>query len=343
VFDDVAEEAWVAGSSTPSTDRLRLLTKVSRMYHEQGARQPEIAQQLNLSQARVSRLLKEATALGIVRTVVVPPFGVHTDLEDDICARYGLRDVVVVDADSSQQDVTRALGAAAATYLDSSLKGGDLIGISSWSATLIAAVDVMKAKHVPVAERVVQIVGGLGSPEVQMQATRLTGRLAELTGARPVFVPSPGLVGTPNLKRALTRDPAIQEVMAHWRHLTLALLGIGSLEPSPLLLQSGNAIAAADQHELRSLGAVGDVCFRFFDAEGTPVRSKLDQRIIGIEGEDLRQVDRRVGVAGGLRKVAAVRGALLGGWVNILITDVAVARALVEPIGLTRTVPVTAG
>src|SRR5687767_15095071 len=45
---------------TPDRDRLRLLTKVARLYHEQGVRQPEIATRLHVSQARVSRLLKEA-------------------------------------------------------------------------------------------------------------------------------------------------------------------------------------------------------------------------------------------------------------------------------------------
>ena len=58
---------------TLDRDRLRLLTRVARMYHERGIRQPEIAAQLSLSQTRVSRLLKEASERGIVRTVVIPP------------------------------------------------------------------------------------------------------------------------------------------------------------------------------------------------------------------------------------------------------------------------------
>ena len=244
----------MAGIANPSTDHLRLLTRVARMYHERGIRQPEIASDLNMSQARVSRLLKEAAERGIVRTVVVAPEGVHTALEDQLQGLYGLRDAIVVDVDgTTDADVTPALGAAAATYLDATLKGGDVIGISSWSATLLAAVDVMKPKHVPVADRVVQIVGGLGSPEVQLQATRLTGRLAELTGARPAFVPSPGLVGSAALQRALVEDAGVRDVMASWRDITVALVGVGSLEPSPLLRRSGNAVAEADQAELRAL------------------------------------------------------------------------------------------
>lgn len=54
-------------------DDLRLLTTVSRLYHERGLRQPQIAAQLDLSQATVSRLLKRAQDEGIVRITVGVP------------------------------------------------------------------------------------------------------------------------------------------------------------------------------------------------------------------------------------------------------------------------------
>ena len=49
------------------------MVKVARLYHEHDVRQPEIARRLHISQARVSRLLKQAEADGIVRTTVVVP------------------------------------------------------------------------------------------------------------------------------------------------------------------------------------------------------------------------------------------------------------------------------
>lgn len=315
---------------SPDRDRLRLLTKVARLYHEKGVRQPEIAAQLHLSQARVSRLLKEAIERGIVRTVVVPPAGVHADLEESIAERFGLRDVVVVDVEGDTGQVTSALGSGAAAYLDSTLTGGDLIGVSSWSATLLAAVEVMRPKRTQVAESVVQVVGGVGSPEVQMQATRLTARLAEVTGASPVFIPSPGLVGSAALQQALTADPGVRAVKDLWSRLTVTLVGIGTLEPSPLLRRSGNSLGEDEQDELRRAGAVGDVCLRYFDAAGVAIESSFDQRVIGIDREEILRVPRRIGVAGGTEKTEAIRAAVAGGWVNILITDLQVAHALAD-------------
>jgi DNA-binding transcriptional regulator LsrR (DeoR family) len=317
-------------ASTPSPDHLRLLVKVARMYHERGMRQPEIATHLNMSQPRVSRLLKEAVDRGVVRTVVISPDGVHAELEEALVVEYGLRDAVVVNADGGGPDVIPALAAATATYLDATLKGGDVIGISSWSATLLEAINVMRAKTTPVAEEVVQIVGGSGSPEVQLHATRLTSRLAELTGARPVFAPSAALVHSRELRELLSKEPAVAEVMKSWSRLTLALLGIGTVDPSPLLRRSGNAIAAEEQRQLQELGAVGDVCTRYFDSEGRAVEADFDDRIIAISADQLRAIDRRIGVAGGAPKIAAIRGAARGGWINILITDVEVARALLN-------------
>jgi DNA-binding transcriptional regulator LsrR (DeoR family) len=87
---------------------------------------------------------------------------------------------------------------------------------------------------------------------------------------------------------------------------------------------------------LRGLGAVGDICLRFFDERGQPVSSALDGRVLGIPADLLREIPRRVAVAGGQRKFAAVRAALRGGWLNALITDLGAARRLVDDQGSGR-------
>lgn len=188
----------------------------------------------------------------------------------------------------------------------------------------------MPARTTSPLDRVVQIVGGHGDPSVQVQANRLTGDLAAVTGAQPVLLPAPALVSSPALRRALIKDPSIGDVMKSWQELDLALVGIGSLEPSPLLRQSGNALTEDEQDELRSAGAVGDVCLRFFDADGRSIETPLNQRIMSITPADLMGVPRRVGVAGGASKYRAIRAALRGGWVNVLVTDLDTARGLVE-------------
>lgn len=317
-----------AGSADPrgrpdtrADDHLRLLAKVARMYHERGMRQVEISAELHISQPRVSRLLSRAIELGVVRTTVTLPPGVHTDVEEALEARYGLAEAVVVDVTGDEDEVRVALGSATAAYLETTLTGGETVGISSWSSALVPAVDAMRVARVPVVDTVVQLVGGIGAPRGQIQATRLLERFASGTGAEPVPLPAPGLLATPRAQAALVADPSVVAVMEIWPRLTTVLVGIGSLEPSPLLRASGNALPAADQAALREAGAVGDVCQRFFDAHGRQVRTAVDDRVVGIGVDRLRAVPRRIGVAGGPRKHSAIRAALLGGWVNVLITD----------------------
>jgi DNA-binding transcriptional regulator LsrR (DeoR family) len=323
-------------SRTPTDGEIRLITKVARMYHERGIRQMDIADTLHLSQARVSRLLRRANELGIVRTVVMGTEGVHTHLEEALETKYGLADAVVVDVQGSDHDIAAGLGSAGASYLETTLTGGERIGISSWSQTLLAAVDRMHPLRLPGADSVIQLLGGFGAPSAQAEGNRLLSELARLIGARPIFVPAPGLVGTTSTRNSLLKDPAMEAVATEWANLTMVLVGIGSLPPSPLLRASGNAVDPVEQDKLLAAGAVGDVCQRYFDAAGELIRSALDDRVVGIDADTLRRVRHRVGIAGGQSKHAAIHAALAGGWVNVLLTDTGTAEALLAADGPVR-------
>jgi DNA-binding transcriptional regulator LsrR (DeoR family) len=200
--------------------------------------------------------------------------------------------------------------------------------VSSWSQTLLSVADRMAPLRTSGADQVVQLVGGLGAAAAQAQANRLLSELASLIGAAPTFVPAPGLVGDHAMRERLLGDPAMRSVAADWQNLTMALVGIGSLQPSQLLRASGNAIAADDQSTLLGLGAVGDVCNRYFDIDGHLVHSDLDSRVVGIDPDTFRAIPRRIALAGGARKHDAIRAALTGNWVNVLITDISTARTL---------------
>jgi DNA-binding transcriptional regulator LsrR (DeoR family) len=63
------------------------------------------------------------------------------------------------------------------------------------------------------------------------------------------------------------------------------------------------------------------------------VAGRLDERVIGIRLDELKAIGRRIAVAGGTRKTAAIRAALRGGWVNTLITDRATAESLLRASG----------
>ena len=316
--------------STIEHENARLMTKVARLYHEQGLSQPSISSRLHISQSRVSRLLTKATEVGIVRTTVVNTAGVYAELEDELEKKYSISEIVIVDTADSEEQILKSLGSAAAHYLESTLTGGDKIGISSWSSSLLSTVEAMRPKVSKVADEVVQVIGGVGESNAQAHAVRLAGRLAEVTGARVSYLPAPGLVNSPEAARALFANQNISSVLKSVEGLTLLLVGIGSIEPSKLLKESGNSLSEKERKDLTRLGAVGDVCMRYFDEEGKSLKTNLDKRIIGIQADQLKKISRRVAVAGGSRKFKAIKAALDGGWVNVLITDYKTAKKLAE-------------
>ena len=314
------------------TNELRLLAKVARLYYERGVRQAEIARQLDLSQATVSRLLKRAEEEQIVRITVSVPHGAYTELEEEVQAVYELKDVIVVDTVEDDEQILRDLGAAAAYYLETTLKHGDIIGISSWSATLLAMVDALHPLPQSISTQVVQILGGVGNPAAEAHAAHLTRRIATLTHGEAFFLPAPGVAGSADTVRIYLDDPFVHAAMERFEQVTLALVGIGAVEPSDLLARSGNIFSVEELDLLRERDAAGDICLRFFDAQGAPLRTPLDARVIGIRLEQLQQIPRSVGIAGGQRKRQAIRGALAGRWINVLITDRRTAAWLVEDV-----------
>jgi DNA-binding transcriptional regulator LsrR (DeoR family) len=311
-------------------DELRLLAKVARLYYGAGLRQAAITERLNVHQPTVSRLRRRAEQAGIVRITLSMPSGLHPELEDALQAAYGLRDAIVVDTIDQEDQLVRDLGAAAAYYLETTLQPADVVGISSWSAALLAMVGSMHPTRKAAGARVVQILGGIGNPAAEVHATQLTTRLADMLAGTATLLPAPGAVGSAEARRVMLRDRYVVEATRLFKSVTLALVGVGAVEPSKLLAASGNVFSPEELESLRARGAVGDICLRFFDARGVPVVTPLDERVIAIELRDLKRVPRIVGIAGGRRKLAAIRGALNGRWVNVLITDRTTAEQLVR-------------
>lgn len=314
-----------------STDQLRLVTKVARLYHQRRLTQPEIAKRLDLSQAGVSRALKEAERIGIVRTTVHVPQGIFSDLEADLEERYNLNDAVVVEpVGDDAADLFHAIGDGAAAYLENVIPKCEVVGISSWSESLLYAVNAMRPIHKTQTKSIVQVLGGKSVSVSNGVATRLTERLAQISGAEAVLLLVPGVCSDEKARRAMMNDQSCQYVFDFFSRISLLLVGIGTLEPSRYLSDSGNRMTEAEQKGLEDIGAVGDVCQRFFNQFGQPVKSAFESRVIGIGFEQMMAIPRRVAVAGGMRKFEAIRGALRGGVLTGLVTDSEVAKRLVK-------------
>lgn len=309
--------------SQPDLDQLRMMTKVAHLYHTRGIVQSEIAKTLGLSQARVSRLLAAAEEAKIVRTIIVPPPGLNSDLEQDLERVFGLLEVHVVDA-SGQGNEERALtlGRALANVFEILPIEDKVIGHTSWSFSMRSFVNVLTRFPHAKAKSVVEMLGGVGQPSLQHEATSSTERLAQLTDGEPLFLRVPGVVPTLELKEALLKsDPHARLALEALDNLDIALVGLGNCEIRSERVADGNFFTEEHFAKLRSLGAVGEINLRFIDKNGTPIGSEMDDLVIGVTLEQVKRADRRIGVAGGKNKHEAALAAVRGGWINVLITD----------------------
>lgn len=311
-------------------NELRMIARVAQMYFVEGQRQRDIAERLQISQASISRMLKKAHEEGMIRTTVISPSGTYAEIESALRSKFNLREAIVVECTEDREGaIMTRIGEAAAHFLEMTLQKGEIIGVSSWSETILKMVDAIHPVKSGKVERVVQTLGGIGDPTVQIHANQLTTRLAKLTHSEAHLLNTPGVVQSHEAKLVLLNDNYVRETMGFFDKITLAIVGIGAIAPSNMLARSGNVFSSRELVEIKEAGGVGDISLRFFDAEGGLVKTPLNDRVIGMTLEELSRVDRVVALAGGQFKTLAIQGALRTGIIDLLITDKFTAERLI--------------
>ncbi|MCX7039906.1 MAG: sugar-binding transcriptional regulator [Spirochaetes bacterium] len=332
-MEEVGHLLTSSTSSRADLDQDRLLVKVARLYYESDLTQARIAQRMRLSRQKVQRLLDSAKEKGIVRIVVEPLQGVHAELEKALEERYGLAEAVIVETSSynDQSVVARETGVGAADYLLRVLRPKDRL-VLSWGGTLLGMVNGLR-RHPHRELRGVLVIQGLGGvvdPSRDTHSSELARRLAHFLGGRAMALPAPGVAGNRAARNAFLRDAHVAKVLEAARMADIAFVGIGAPRQDSILVREGSIVRWEELEELKERGAVGDINLRYFDRSGKPIPSDLDDRVVGLALEDFRRIPHVVGIAGGAAKLDAIRGALEGKLVNVLITDHVTAQRLLE-------------
>jgi DNA-binding transcriptional regulator LsrR (DeoR family) len=181
----------------------------------------------------------------------------------------------------------------------------------------------------PGSHTVVQVSGSSPGGTAEFSPELCSSLLASKLLARCANLLAPAVLSDAKLRDRLLAEPSLVAQFQLIRKSSRVLFGIGGLGP-------GSTVRAAELANNKTIdayiakGAVAVLIGRFIDAKGKPVTGELDRRMIGIDLDELKQLPERLCVAGGPEKIAAIRAALLGGYVNRLVTDVPSGRALLE-------------
>lgn len=307
------------------------LVAAARLYYLEGCSQAEVADRLATSRSNVSRMLTEAQRLGIVEIRINDPSGRVHDLEEEIGSRFGLRDVRVAHLGPSTGTRTEhPVGTQAARLLQEHLKDTMTVAVS-WGHALQAMVYATTSDQAYHQLRLVQLVGGLSSISNEISGQELVRELAVRLGAEYRFLHAPATVESSASRGALLAEPSIADALAEASRADLAVVGIGT--PS-----RGSSAAILDALNLSELQArtfwdarpVGDIAARYYDEDGKAVTGIVDERVLGVDLEDLVAIPHVIGVAHGRTKTPGVLGALRGRLIDSLVCDESLALSLVS-------------
>jgi DNA-binding transcriptional regulator LsrR (DeoR family) len=299
-----------------------LLHTVARLHYQVNLPQVQIARQLALSTATISRLLQRARAEGIVQ-IEVRDLLAPAELEARLAARLKLKRVAVVEAAPGRREA--GLGAPLGAIMREAGLGPGAVLAIGWGRTVRAVI----ASGLPALPGidVVAATGGLQQHEPHFQINEFVRLAAEQTGGTPHFLHAPYLPAA-EARAAFLADPAILGSVALWRRLDAAIVGIGlpvtSTPPEASVATPGEKLLAH---------AAGDVIRHYFDEAGTLIHWEGEERMIAVPPEALRAAKLVIGIAADEAKAPSIIGAARSGLISALVTDAKTAEAILDRLG----------
>ncbi|HAQ55229.1 MAG TPA: RNA polymerase subunit sigma-70 [Anaerovibrio sp.] len=308
-------------------DRDKLSINVAKLYYRSEYSQQRIAEELGISRPSVSRLLQYAKDKGYVKIQIMDPVEDMSNMEQMLVEKYHLHEVRIASSTiNDENEIKKYIGIKAAEYLDSIVQDGDMIGVG-WGTTLYE-MSCSLLPRVLKGSQIVQLEGGVTHSKWRNYAKDILENFSNNYSTIAQYLPLPVVFGSREVKEMVDQDRHIKRVLEMGSHANIAVFGVGTVRPNALFFRLGYT----DQEEQTRIQqiAVGDICSRFFDADGRICNKELDARTVGITLDELRNKEHSIMIAGGEAKVPAIRAALKGHYANVFITDQFTAKELLK-------------
>jgi DNA-binding transcriptional regulator LsrR (DeoR family) len=248
------------------------------------------------------------------------PFQHLFDFEYRLKAIFGLREAVVIPRISEDVNTfVHTLGRAGASYLLDHVRDGDIIAIGGGTGvhSVVQALEPSRAHNVKVAP----ILGGVQG-RVTTDVNYLVAQLAERLGGQAYRLHAPAFADTKEHRDMLQSVGPIKEILNIARQASIALLGVGTVEPEKSRFVEFTALSAEDMRGIaETCGGVGEIGAYVYDIEGKPCAEEYAERVVGLSLQELKHIPFVIGVAATAAKALPLYGALRGGYLHTLITD----------------------
>lgn len=301
--------------------RRDLFAKIARLYYVEDMNQRQIAEQLNISVASVSRALSKAKDLNIVRISIEETREEFHKIEIALEQRYNIRECMVAGRFDNKDDVYADMASMATGLFARLLKRDDVLGIG-WGGDLrglaqnIGRASVGRIDIVPIS----------GAPEhvgPAVQPAAIASALHEHIDSDVHEVQIPGLASSAAQRSSLMKSDDFRPVRRLWNRLDTVILNVEALDG-----KSNGFFSVDQQKELKALGGVCVVNGSVLDADGNLVDHPYAENVVAVELDEIRHVRNVAVVATGASSAKALRAVLAAGLAHVLIIDVKCAESL---------------
>lgn len=297
------------------------------LYYVDELTQKEIADRLGISRVTVIKLLAEARERGLVKIEMDTDVASNVQLSRKMADHFGLEEALIIPSIDGADELKR-LGRAASIMLLGKLQAGETLAVA-WGRTVSAVAEAVPSHTQLENITVCQLVASPDGMASDFSPELCSSLLANRLGAKCVNILAPAVVSNADVKSSLMAEPSIAAQFEVIRNASTALFGIGEFGP-------GSTISTHNLHTAKTLkileanGALAVIMGLFVNADGNEVISPVHDRLIGASLDNLKAITRRICVAGGLQKTAAIRATLKGKLVTHLVIDEPTAQAVLQ-------------
>ncbi|MEQ7193143.1 sugar-binding transcriptional regulator [Enterococcus avium] len=298
--------------------RKKTLAKIAYQYYIYGRSQNDIAAELNVNRATISRMLKEARDSEIVSIAIDYDDENVLELESFLKQHFQLKNVIIATpSEKSSTHKNEALYEEAAEYIQTIIKNGDKVGLS-WGRTISQVIGKMGNRQAKQAT-FVPIAGGSSPANIKYHVNTMVHEIASKYSGKSCYINTQVIQEKNAAKnKAVMLEPK-NELLPYWDNLDIAVVGIGGTLKQKSIWR--DVLSPEDFEELRLREAVGDCCCQFFDKDGKILKGELYDRTISLPLEKLSNVKFSIGIAANKNKAQAIHAMLKRKYINVLVTD----------------------
>jgi DNA-binding transcriptional regulator LsrR (DeoR family) len=310
-----------------SEERYYLKLKAAHLYYKENKTQTEIAELFNLSRPTVIKLLSDARDEGIVTIEVrdIRMGGRHyVELEQELLKRLSLTDIKIVGVgNKTQLAINSSIGLAASNYFTSLLRPGMKVGIG-WGYTLETMSNYITPNHTIPNLSFIPLLGGISnasSNDYTISANALCETIAHNYADSSVsMLYAPLVAQNMDIVHTITQSADVSGLLGQMGMLDIAMIGIDG-EPTHSTTVTLEKALNQISEEIIEKECAGNVCLRFYDIRGNIQPLSIEDLIIGVTVENLRNTPVVLGAAGGPYKAGSIIGAARARLFNRLVTD----------------------